>query len=115
MNCNICGATTRVIDQHAVAGAMHVLVDRVCANGHRVRTHEVHTTMLADKREMRSAVRNIQRRIKLFERDRLIMQDPRPARVVAEEHNITEARVRQIRAGFIDPAPLAHNSERTAA
>lgn len=93
----------------------------LCDNGHRFKTIEVHPTMVADARELRCAVNNIDRRVARYHRDVAIAADPRPTSVVAAAHNITDARVRQIRASFPDRAShdrfatIASNLERKSA
>ena len=72
----------------------------LCDNGHRFKTLEVHPTMVADARELHCAVNKIQRRVALWHRDSAIAADPRPTKVVAADYDITDARVRQIRASF---------------
>ena len=117
--CPICGCTAsdvkgcfRFPNEHKIEYA------RVCDNGHRYVTVEVHPTQLADKREMDCAVRRIDRRIAQHRRDLAIAADPRPASVVAAAYDITDARVRQIRASFPDRASsdrfakIASNLER---
>jgi hypothetical protein len=49
---------------------------------------------------MTSALRKIERRIALHKRDVAIARDTRPAAVIAAEHSISSARVRQIRAAM---------------
>ncbi len=73
---------------------------RRCANGHDFSTWEVHPSQLANGREMTSALRKIERRIALHKRDVAIARDTRSASVVAAEHSISAARVRQIRAAM---------------
>ena len=120
MRCNICGQPTFVVTRSEAAGGLREEVQRRCKSGHNVLTHEVHTTMVADEREMRSALRYINQRIARFNRDIAIACDGRPATQVAADHKITEARVRQIRASFQSRAPdvvlstiFPENSERT--
>lgn len=122
MKCNVCGAATHRVDEHEVMDGCSVAIDRRCANGHAVRTHEVFPTMVADARELESALRLISRRRALFHRDRRIAGDPRPVKAVAAEYGLTEARVRQIRTAATQVAPsafpwqqLLSNSERNEA
>lgn len=119
MRCNICGSKTLPIVANDHDGLQRT-VQRRCTHGHIVVTHEVHTTMLADAREMSSAQRHIERRIARWQRDLKIACDPRPNTVVAAEYGLTEARVRQIRASLAqrgEPESAAiissTNSERT--
>jgi hypothetical protein len=98
VNCNLCGAASTIF--HREDRPSRTIMQRRCSNGHVFTTHEVHTTMLADAREMTCAVRNIERRIARFKRDSRIAADRRSATVVAGEYGLTEARVRQIRAAF---------------
>lgn len=112
MMCPICGARTMSLAQQDNPDKFQCTIVRTCERGHLFETREVQINMLADEREMSSALRHIRRRVERWRRDARIAQDTRPATLVAAEHNITEARVRQIRAGFIDPAHRALNSER---
>ena len=99
MKCPTCAAASQLLARELVqehATERH----RVCDNGHRFKTLEVHPTMVADAREWRCAVNKIQRRVALWHRDSAIAADPRPTKVVAADYDITDARVRQIRASF---------------
>lgn len=95
--CKYCGAETTLVRRIPGPDGTIDHVDRTCSNGHTFLSHEVHTSMLADRRELNSARGRIQQRIALFERDRRIAADPRPAAQVAAEYGLTDARVRQIR------------------
>lgn len=118
MKCSICGADSDVTgvahkpEQHTIE------YSRVCDRGHKFKSVEVYPTQLADRRELECATRNIARRIARFKRDLAIAEDQRPARVVAAEYGLTDARVRQIRASFPDReshdrfAKIASNLER---
>ena len=119
MKCSICGADS------AVEAAQHdprrhiTDIARRCEAGHLFYTVEAHPTQLADSREMRCAVRTIERRVAQYARDSAIAADKRPASVVAAEHGITDTRVRQIRAslrrfaeGAWQATMLTINSER---
>ena len=98
MMCPICGSASEVRGHLPMPHEHRVLFNRVCDEGHKFMTVEVHVTQLADARELSCAVRNIQRRIARWHRDLLIAEDTRPSKVVAAEHGITDTRVRQIRA-----------------
>lgn len=107
MKCSICGSDSDYVGRTVVPEKHYVLFHRVCERGHRFVTAEVYPSQLADAREMSCAVRNITRRIYRFQRDMAIAQDERPTREIAEDFNLTEARVRQIRASmqpFLKPA-----------
>lgn len=54
--------------------------------------------MVADARELRSALHRINRRVALWARDCAIQRDPRATAIVASEYGVTTTRVRQIRA-----------------
>ena len=119
MKCAHCGSESYVTARTVVPETHGVVFSRVCDRGHKFTTVEVYPSQLADAREMSCAVRNITRRIYRFQRDMAIAQDPRPVKDVAEEFNLTDARVRQIRASmqpFLKAAPrskiASHNSER---
>lgn len=100
MKCSICGSDSAV--EAAAYDPERLITDiaRRCTEGHLFYTVEAHPTQLADAREMRCAVRRIERRMALYKRDAAIAADPRPAAVVAAEHGVTDTRVRQIRASF---------------
>lgn len=122
MKCPICGTTDSDVKGMIRTPELHKIeYQRVCDNGHRYVTVEVHPTQLADKREMDCAVRRINRRIEQHRRDVAIAADPRPTSVVAAAYDITDARVRQIRASFPDReasdrfAKIASNLERKTA
>lgn len=102
MNCPICGARSRVEAQLPRPLELRTEFHRTCDRGHKFVTSEVYLSQLADAREMRCAVRNIRRRIERFERDVSIAADARPVRELAEEYNLTDTRVRQIRAAMRD-------------
>ena len=118
MRCSTCGAPSDVLGFDRLDDEYRMDYFRVCERGHKFTTSEVHLSQLADKRELSCATRNIVRRVARYERDIAIAQDPRPARVVAEQHGLTDARVRQIRASFPDRASqerfakIAENLER---
>jgi len=100
MKCSICGADSAV--EAATYDPERLLTDvmRRCTAGHVFYTVEAHPTQLADAREMRCAVRRIDRRVALYARDAAIAVDKRPAKIVAAEYGVTDTRVRQIRASF---------------
>lgn len=102
MNCPVCGMKSHVALSTDRQHEFRIVNSRICDRGHRFTTSEVPLSFLADKRELDCAIRNVQRRIARYERDLEIMNDNRPAKVVAEKFNITDARVRQIRASFSD-------------
>lgn len=102
MNCPTCGSRSHVALSTERRHEFRVVNSRVCDRGHRFTTSEVPLTFLADKRELDCAIRNVHRRIARYERDLEIVNDNRPAKIVAKKFNITDARVRQIRASFSD-------------
>ena len=104
MMCPICGAASDVQVHLPRPTQLSVEFHRVCKRGHKFVTVEVYPTQLADAREMRCAVRNIQRRVYRFQRDAEIAADNLPVRDIAEDYNLTDARVRQIRAAMRDRA-----------
>ncbi len=118
MKCTTCGAPSAVMVSREQPEQHRIELSRVCELGHRFTTVEVPLTMLADKRELTCALRNIDRRIARFVRDSAIAEDPRPVKEVAAAYNLTDARVRQIRASFPDReshdrfAKIASNLER---
>jgi hypothetical protein len=107
VKCNICGAETERTDDHRVGAGWHLSIDRRCTNGHALRTHEVYTNMLADAREMNSALGHTARRVERWARDQRIARDERPSKEVAAEYGLTEARVRQIRAALTRRPPAS--------
>lgn len=118
MKCPICGEPSDVLHVEPVDLEYRVDRSRQCEHGHKFRTTEVHLSQLADRREFYCAIRNIARRIARHQRDIAIAEDTRPVKVVAAEHGLTDARVRQIRASFPDResrerfAKIASNLER---
>lgn len=120
MRCTICGADSTVEVSAENDEEHRIMLHRICERGHRFVTAEVPITMLADKRELTCALRNIDRRIARFMRNAAIAEDPRPVKDVAAEYGLTDARVRQIRASFPDRASrerfakIANNLERIA-
>jgi hypothetical protein len=117
MKCPTCAANSVVLryEQKEEHAAEH---HRLCDNGHFFKTLEVYPTMVADARELRCAINNIERRITRYHRDVGIAADPRSTTAVAADHGLTDARVRQIRASFPDRASherfakIASNLER---
>ena len=105
MKCPTCGSASEVTSVRAAEERYHMEYNRICERGHRFKTVEAPLALLADKRELECAVRNINRRIARFNRDLAIAEDERPARVVAAEYGLTDARVRQIRASLPGRAP----------
>jgi len=105
MKCPTCGSPSEVTGVRPADERYHVEYNRVCERGHRFQTVEAPLSLLADKRELECAVRNINRRIARFNRDLAIAQDERPARVVAAAYGLTDARVRQIRASMPGRVP----------
>lgn len=120
MKCTTCGAPTSVVLFNERPSEYKIVYSRVCEAGHRLTTMEVPLSLLADKRELSCAIRNIDRRIARFMRNAAIAEDPRPAKEVAAAYGLTDARVRQIRASFPDRASrerfakIANNLERIA-
>ncbi len=98
MKCPICGGRARELMTHEMPEELMAQRLRACIEGHTFETREVHLTQLANKREMDCAIRNIKRRVAMFQRNAKIAADPRPAKEVAEDYGITQNRVRQIRA-----------------
>lgn len=118
MICPHCGAPSAVVTTSPREEEYRTLFARRCDNGHRFSTAEVPLTLLADKRETACALRNIERRVALYNRNMAIAQDTRLAKVVAADYGITDARVRQIRASLLPRdeqarfAKIASNLER---
>jgi hypothetical protein len=104
MKCSVCGAESLVFSSHSRPHEHQTVYTRICDRGHRFTTVEAPVSLLADKRELACAVRNIDRRIARYLRDVKIAQDSRPSKVVAAEHGLTDTRVRQIRASFLERA-----------
>jgi transcriptional regulator NrdR family protein len=104
MKCSICGAESSAVLFQERPHEHQTVFSRLCLRGHRFTTVEVPISLLADKRELTCAQRNIDRRIARYLRDIEIAQDSRPSKVVAAEHGLTETRVRQIRASFLNHA-----------
>lgn len=107
--CPLCGGLSgapflRKIDPMG----LRVMRTRMCDSGHIFTTHEVTATLLADSRESAAAIRNIMRRVGRWNRDAAIRADKRHPREIAAAHNLTEARVRQIRA---QPRPETLNED----
>jgi len=100
MKCPNCGAESFLNGSLNENSQFMTWYSRVCENGHRFKTVEVHPPQLADAREMSCAIRSIHKRIERYKRNIAIAADTRPSRVVAEEHGITDTRVRQIRASL---------------
>jgi hypothetical protein len=111
MMCPICGDKSSVVAHVRMPHECRVVYDRVCDSGHKFMTTEVHPTQLADAREMRCAVRNIHRRVSRYHRDLEIASDTRPLREIAEDFNITETRVRQIRTAMRERAAAANRGK----
>lgn len=83
---------TRATDEHMTMRM------RVCGNGHRFKTYEVHPTVVKySKRDRAALVRRIEKSIVLWKRDLAIASDFRPAKYAAEKFGITPTRVSQIR------------------
>jgi hypothetical protein len=118
MNCPICGMKSHVALSTDRQHEFRIVNSRICDRGHRFTTSEVPLSFLADKRELDSAINTVERRIARYKRDLQLIADKRPAKIVAKEFGITDARVRQIRASFSDRelagkfATIASNSER---
>ena len=100
MKCPTCGADSDVTGVARNFKEHYITYHRVCDVGHRFQTVEVHPSQLADGREMTSAIRNIDKRIARYKRDVQIALDPRTSKEVAADYDLTDARVRQIRASF---------------
>lgn len=98
MNCPICGVDSDVVGVKRLPHEHRIEYVRVCEDGHKFKTVEVHVSQLADKRELECATRTISRRIALYQRNKAIANDERPIKDIASDYDLTEARVRQIRA-----------------
>lgn len=98
IRCPKCDAETSVDKEFDDRKQRTMTVHRECVNGHTFVTKEVHITMVADGRELRSALNHINRRIALWRRDNAIVRDDRSIEEIAAAHDITPTRVRQIRA-----------------
>lgn len=96
MKCPQCGENSTVFAKIEQTFATHRR--RTCALGHPFNTVEVHPTQLGDIRRQASALRRLKKQIARHHRDAKIVADNRSVAVVAAEHNISGARVRQIRA-----------------
>lgn len=96
MKCPRCGAPSDVVETRP---APHHATRRrrTCFNGHRFVTLEV-LPPATNRRDLAAAARAAVAAAQRWLRDARIRRDPRPATVVAREHDLTEARVRQIRA-----------------
>jgi len=101
MRCNVCGAISTELHRSYVSAMHATFIHRKCIQGHAFQTVEVYPNQLADGREMTSAIRRIDKRISLHNRDASIAQDPRPNKEVADAYGLTIARVRQIRAAIL--------------
>lgn len=98
MKCERCGAASDVLETRAAEHGM-VKRRRQCGNGHRFKTFEVYEpTAKAVERDIRGTWRRVQAAAQRWWRDRKIILDPRGASEVARAVQLTEARVRQIRA-----------------
>ena len=97
MNCPICGAWSGVLETRP---AKHNTIKRrhECANGHRFNTMEVFPACVCSERDLKSNAAKVSRAIDRWKRDIAIRRDYRATAVIAAEHNLTEARIRQIRA-----------------
>lgn len=95
MKCPRCGTWSTVLDTRP---GEHLTTRRrrECANGHRFTTLEV-LPAAVNVRDLAAAARAAARSALLWVRDQLIRKDKRPATRVARDHDLTEARVRQIR------------------
>lgn len=97
MKCPTCGAwsevsETRAAPNHATRRA------RTCANGHRFITLEVLPQVVkAAGANAAATARAAAANAKRWARNAAIARDPRSATQVAKQHDMTEARVRQIR------------------
>ena len=109
MRCLICGAPSAALARQSLPAEFSTRVVRRCDNDHVFEAREVHVTQVVSGREMASALRRIERRVRQYARDSAIAADPRPADEVAADHSITPTRVRQIRRAF------RFTSERTEA
>lgn len=95
MNCPRCGAQSDVLDTRS--GPHHTTRRRrECHNAHRFVTLEV-LPPATNRRDLAAAARAAMAAAQRWLRDSRIRRDHRAATVVAREHDITEARVRQIR------------------
>lgn len=98
MKCNVCGADSSVLDTRAYKDVL-LRRRRRCFNDHVFHTYEVFSGNL-DRRTLADTRRGIQARVAAVKRNRSILARPGvSATVLAAEFGVTEARVRQIRAG----------------
>lgn len=105
MKCPICGVAADVKETR-LAEENTVRRRHECLNGHRFTTYEVYaSTFSTFRREIAATARRVAANAVRWKRDLRIARDLRGASVVAREHDITEARVRQIRAARRAPAP----------
>jgi transcriptional regulator NrdR family protein len=96
MKCPRCGAQSDVLDTRP--GPHHTTRRRrECHNDHRFVTLEV-LPPATNQRDLAAAARAAMVAAQRWLRDMRIRRDTRPATIVAREHDLTEARVRQIRA-----------------
>lgn len=96
MKCPRCGAWSNVLDTRD-GDHLTLRRRRQCGNGHRFTTLEVLPTAL-NRRDLAATARAAATAAARWARDLLIRKDKRSATDVARDHQITEARVRQIRA-----------------
>lgn len=97
MICPRCGAPSDVLSTRP--GEHHTTRRRrECHHGHRFTTVEA-LPVAVNRRELAAAARHAARTASRWLRDLSIKADRRSATVVAREHKLTEARVRQIREG----------------
>lgn len=98
MKCPECGAWSEVKESRE-GEALTFRRRRLCANGHLFTTYEVHPqTKKAAQRDLLATARRIEARVKRWARDQQLIRSARSADDLAREHNLTAARVRQIRA-----------------
>jgi transcriptional regulator NrdR family protein len=102
MKCPICGFPADVIDTRV--GRFDTIRRRhECMNLHRFSTFEVHEAAKPYDRELAANERRNVAAAKRWRRDLSIRNDPRPTILLAHEHNLTTARIRQIRAAGRKP------------
>lgn len=96
MNCPRCGAPSSVL--HTRVHTASVTRRRECFNLHRFTTYEVVPTVV-DQRQMAITKRGFIQRAAAWARRQVVLRSKDSASALARRLGITEARVRQIRAG----------------
>ena len=105
MKCPTCGAWTEVKETRK-APVWMVARTRECANGHRLKTFEVHAALISRKiitGTLTAYFAAVENRVALWQRKTAIKKDPRSTAEVAKEHSLSPDYVRQIRNGIKGP------------